>query len=237
MNRLACFSLFAACLATVLSQPIHAGKPGGGGGGGTSNSLGPVTITPDLTSFEDRYADLGGVLDHHTGLIWGYDSYSMGGLGSTLDGSGGLLAVGANAQYLDEFGYLVNFYGDPGTPNNPNINYDPAIEGVFQNALDVAQHFTWRLPTVAEARDAVSRGLFTYGAGGCNIYFGSPTYSEPDITPATGWRWTSNLGGKVRGGIDSAWYWDLEDGSAALIGNSVIFAIWVRTASPNELGP
>ncbi len=88
----------------------------------------------------------------------------------------------------------------------------------------------------SEARDAVSRGLFTYGDGGCNVYFGSPTYSVPDVSPANGWRWSSDLGGKVKGGLDSAWYWDLEDGSAALIGNSVIYAIWVRTASPAELG-
>lgn len=228
MKRLACFSLFAACLAAILSQATHAGKTSGGGG--TSNSLGPVTITPDLVSFEDRYSDLGGVLDHHSGLIWGYDSYSMGGFGSTLDGSAGLLAVGENAEYLDELEFLVNVWLDPTRGN------DPATAAIYESALSVAEQFTWRLPTVAEARDAVSRGLFTYGTGGCNVYFGSPTYSVPDVVPATGWRWSSNLGGKVKGGLDSAWYWDLEDGSAAVIGNGVIFAIWVRTATAAELG-
>jgi hypothetical protein len=153
----------------------------------------------------------------------------MGGFGVTLDG--GLLAVGENAEYLDELEYLVNFYGDQN-----NINYDPVIDAIFENALSVAERYTWRLPTTAEARDAVSRGLFTYGNGGCNVYFGSPTYSAPDVVPATGWRWTSNLGGKVKGGLDSAWYWDLKDGTAAVIGNSSIPAIWVRTATPAELG-
>jgi hypothetical protein len=240
MKRLACFSLFAACVAVVLSQPTHAGKPSGGGGGGSSNSLGPVTITPDLTSFQNRYADLGGVLDHETGLIWGYDCYSMG-VDATLDGSGGLLTVEADAVYLGVIQWLVNFYGYKYIGNNPknppNINYDPVIAAEVQTALEVAQQFTWRLPTVAEARDAVARGLFTYGDGECNVYFGSPAYPEPDVAPANGWRWSSNLAGKARGGVDSAWYWDLEDGSAAVIPNSAIGAIFVRTATPEELGP
>ena len=206
-----------ACSAALMAHLALAGK--------TGNTLGPVTITPVPADFVDRYADLGGVLDTTTGLIWSYDSYSMGGFGVTLDGSSGLLAVGANAEYLDELQYLVNFWNDPTRGNNP------ATATIYQNALTVAKQFTWRLPTVAEARDAVSRGLFTYGAGECNVYYGSPTFTAPGVALSPGWRWSSDLGGKVKGGLDSAWYWDLYDGSAALIGNSSMGVIWVRTAN------
>src|SRR5258708_2586195 len=67
-----------ACSAALMAHLALAGK--------TSNTLGPVTISPVPADFVNHFADLGGVLDTTTGLIWGYDSYSMGGFGVTLDG-------------------------------------------------------------------------------------------------------------------------------------------------------
>jgi hypothetical protein len=186
-----------------------------------AGQLGDFRVIREI--FEDRYADLGGVLDTSTNLVWGYDAHSFSGIDITLSW---LAQIGDNGAYLYCLNWALNYYSDP-----TSINYDPVKAAEMQSALTIAEQYTWRRPTVTEARDAVAKGLFTYGAGGCNIYYGSPIAPNgPFISDPGTFRWTSVAAKPARGGALSAWAWEPDDGFAELISDSAISCIWVRTA-------
>lgn len=214
--RVFLFTILAASVLVVSASIGTAGKSAG-------NTLPPVTVTPEPDIFESRYSDLGGVLDTSTKLVWGYDSHSFSGIGITLSW---LAQIGDDGAYLYCLNWALNEYSDPA-----NINYDPVKAADMQAALNVAEQYTWRRPTVTEARDAVAKGLFTYGAGGCNVYYGSPIAPNgPYISDPNLFRWTSVAGKPARGRTLSAWAWEPDDGYAELLADSAISCIWVRTA-------
>src|SRR5262245_38272151 len=77
--------LAAAVVVTSATAFIgEAAKPPGGGGSG--DTLPPVTPAYNFAVFQDRYADLGGVLDTSTGIVWGYDAASINGPGWSFTG-------------------------------------------------------------------------------------------------------------------------------------------------------
>src|SRR5690606_17219841 len=75
------------------------------------------------------------------------------------------------------------------------------------------QYNDWRLPTVAEARDAIAKGIFTAGDGGLNLWTQHPADSV-STPPRGGTRyWTSDYSGKKTGN-DTAWAYHADNGAA-----------------------
>ena len=98
---------------------------------------------------------------------------------------------------------------------------------IFIAAADVADQFTWRLPTQQEAETAIANGLFTYGEGGFNGYDGSPRIGLS--IPWNNLTWTSTLSKSKK----QAWAYRPMDGGYGFIGiTSTVNCMFVRTHVP-----
>jgi hypothetical protein len=200
-------TITAAILAMHGAEAI-AGKP-------SSNTLPPVTIVVDGEAFEYR-PDLGGVYDTRRGIVWGYSFVQV--TNTTTNQNY------AKNQIVPQYANILDSAGD-----NALARGDLDAAAAFYDAADAAASFTnWRLPTLTEARDAVSRGLFTYGATGLNMWTGSPADTVFGL-PYNGIpTWTSDTG-KLRGSA-AGWVFGPHDGGAFLTSaTSSVDAIMVRS--------
>jgi len=140
----------------------------------------PVSVNYVPGVYENRYADLGGVLDTTTGLLWGYEPYGQ----LANYGIDFAWATTIHQRYLDLLASLAS---------TPPAEGQPDDRAVYQAAYDVAVQRFWRVPTVFEARDAVSKGLFTFGEGGCDMYYSSPVNTQPGVAYSVySLRWSSS---------------------------------------------
>lgn len=172
------FSLttLAAASALVPAIPLSAAPPSSSTPKVSSKPYPPLTVTPVPEAFESRYDDLGGVLDLTNGVIWGYEPHPA--LWSS--NTGFQSATDVNDGYLEILAVLA-------------ATLPPETAPLAAAAYDVAVQRTWRWPTVFEARDAVAKGLFTFGEGGLNLYYKSPLDEVPDISYGVSVvRWTSS---------------------------------------------
>jgi len=214
--------LVAMCCLGVLSSPAWSQKKSGGS---SSTSMPPVTIVLEASSFEYR-PDLGGVYDRTRGIVWGYSLTGINNSGSSYNFA---MSLGSTyAAVMDKAGddaeaeyyYLLATYGiaDPARL--------VAAEALWAAAAVASQYTNWRPPTLTEARDATSRGLFTYGASGLNMWTGSPADTVFGLPYDGRSTWTSDKGK----GKDVAWTFNPKDGSGWLIGmGSSVDAIMVRS--------
>lgn len=98
---------------------------------------------------------------------------------------------------------------------------------LYEAAADVADQFTWRLPTQQEAQAALANGLFTYGAEGFDSYDASPRIGFTIPNNVLTWSSTLSKANKF------AWCYRPLDGSNGNIGvNSTVNAIFVRKQVP-----
>ena len=152
-----------------------AAPPGGSTPKVSSKPYPPLAVTPIPEAFEDRYADLGGVVDLTNGVIWGYELNALSFSNYTFQPASQI-----NQWYLDILAQLA-------------ATLPPETAPILAAAYEVAAQRSWRWPTVFEARDAVAKGLFTFGGGGLNLYYGSPLYEAPSTSYGLSVvRWTSS---------------------------------------------
>ncbi|XZE19442.1 hypothetical protein SH449x_004761 [Pirellulaceae bacterium SH449] len=216
-------TLFAICCVCAVSSSAWAQRSGGS----TLKSMPPVTITVQAASFEYR-PDLGGVYDRTRGIVWGY---SLTGYSNSSSTHKFAMSLGsAYASQLKKAGddkeayyyYLLVTYGI----DDPSLL--EAAEKLWSAADVAALSNNWRIPTLSESRDAVSRGLFTYGVGGLNMWTGSPADVNFGLPYDGILTWTSNT--EKSKGSTSAWAFSPRDGGALLIGiGSTADAIVVRS--------
>jgi hypothetical protein len=171
-------SSLAAVSAVLGSRSLFAAPPSSPEPKVSTKPYPPLSITPIPEAFEDRYDDLGGVLDLTNGVIWGYEPF-----GALVNYSSSFYGgqVGVHQSYLD----ILAMRALTGAT--------PEEAAIFAAAYQVAAQRTWRWPTVFEAREAVAKGLFTFGEGGVNLYFASPLYDTPGVSYfLSSSRWTSS---------------------------------------------
>ena len=139
-------------------------KKSSGGTKVPTKALPPLSVNFVPGVFFNRYADLGGVLDVQTGIIWGHEVF------------GGLINAGASFSGVLQIDATYK-----------TVLLERATSGVeaeqpiYAAAYAIAAQRTWRAPTVFEARDAVQKGLFTFGLGGCNLYYSTPVSVAPGV--------------------------------------------------------
>lgn len=227
----------------VLAAGITAGlaaKPNNNGGGGTSTveSYPPVEPAHNFEAFEDR-PDLGGVLDSETNVVWGYSYYAITTAGATYGGS-----LSASDRYPACFAERAAYHQGWGEyyqnraleePDQAEL-YEAVAAEEFRTAQALVdagaiatQYDNWRLPTLAEARSAIAKGLFTYGDEGLNMWTTHPANLEA-TSPQNGLHWTADYAGK-RKGNDTGWAYSALDGSAVRT-TGVCLEIMVRTNQP-----
>jgi len=200
--------LALAGAATLPEAPSVYGAPQSGTKPKTpKKALRPLTINVTPEAFESRYGDLGGVLDLSNGVIWGYEPYAS------------MVNYGINymtaSQVDDNYKTLLAARAN---------SSDPTEAALFAEALAVADMRSWRWPTVFEARAAVEKGLFTFGPGGCNLFYGAPDHAEPGVSYSVYHsRWSSSTlnDGRVH-------LWSAGDGGTHLtVKSSAVLAIVV----------
>ena len=230
-----------ACCALLAMNVAFGAKPGGGGGGGDKDTRPPVTPAHNFTVFESR-PDLGGVLDTSTNVVWGY-SFGVEGM-HNFDYTSALLAPARYPSMLLETAQKNQEYAEyclqqmESDPERAHLwqaeadKYFATVQPLTDAGTVASQYGNWRLPTFAEAQDAVAKGLFTYGDGGLNKWTWHPAYPPPMAPEGTGWYWSADAGGKKPGGGDSGWTFNAFDGSGWRI---VAFSrvLVVRTHTPN----
>src|SRR6187402_2793502 len=69
-------TLAAASAALIPGIQVNAAPPSSSTPKVSSKPYPPLAVTPIPEAFEDRYDDLGGVLDLTNGVIWGYEPYA-----------------------------------------------------------------------------------------------------------------------------------------------------------------
>lgn len=238
----------SSCLLVMSSSALAAKPDGGGSGGGgknTTTSLPAVTPNYDFAAFEWR-PDLGGVHDKTRNIVWGY---SLAGV--TNGNITHINALPADTWYAQMFathaqnkqndGNLLLSLAEVETDPIRKAKYEADAADCFeavpilQEAGNIAsQYNNWRLPTLAEARDVTSRGLFTQGATGLNMWTGSPVDETPTL-PYSGWRstWCSDTSTVKVQGSAMAWYFYPINGEAFIATRtSGLDCIVVRNYTP-----
>lgn len=187
-------SSLGAAGTAFCSRGVLAGKPGGSSPQVSTKPYPPLAVAPVPEAFEDRYADLGGVLDLTNGVVWGYEPFASL-VNAAINYSEGVV----NERYLWAF-------------EDRAAHSTPEEHAILAEAQAIAAQFTWRWPTVFEARDAVAKGLFTFGEGGVDMYYGSPLYAVPAVSYGVGnLRWSSS---EAKGLVHA---WSAADGGTRLI--------------------
>jgi hypothetical protein len=199
--------------------------------------------------------DLGGWLDTQTNLVWGYSFNDLQGHGITqsmaVDAAADYanvlydmaLALSAQADQEEDHADWQMEQGDIALANgDPELAADwyAAAEANYAEAQalrdsipfveaagDVADQFTWRLPTKAESQTALTNGLFTYGPNGFDSYDSSPLIGFQIPWNVLTWTSTKTSNGR------NCWAYRPLDGSGGNIGvNSQVNAIFVRKHVP-----
>lgn len=245
MKRMLTPVSIVATLAVLCCSILEAGKPK------------PPPPPPDPATIYQWRPELGGWLDTTRNLVWGYNTFpDVLGYGITLNMAiqraatypGMLYDMGlrleGDADYYDDLGdrYTVraNEYLAAGDLVNAQKYFDQANGAYAQAdekrasipacvaAGDAASQFNnWRVPTEAEALDAIAKRLFTYGAGGFNGYDHSPYLGlQPDTNNAN---WTTTLSKNKQQAV----VYRPSSGESGYYGvNSQISCIYVRTHVP-----
>lgn len=239
-----CLVFALACLASA-SSAFAGKKPGG--------NPPPPPPPPDPATIYEYRADLGGWLDTTRNLVWGYNCQPIEGP-KTLNQAKTFAANYATAlanyaiNYLPGQADLYEMQADWQTEQGnaalaagnvalaedwfaaAEVNYARAQlhrDSIAPTlaAAEVASNYTWRVPTQAEATDAMWKGLFTYGEGGLNGYDQDPLLGLQQVYQH--FHWTTTLKKQT------AFVYNPTNGDTGFIGvNSGIYCIVVRTHVP-----
>jgi hypothetical protein len=164
------------CLALMMAV-TQAAKPGSG----PDTTFVPTPQFP-AEGVYDFDAELGGVLDLETGLVWGYDCTVL---------------TNSNATYSGADSYFA--------ANYPQILFNSG----FPNEAVVAAEHEWRVPTLDEHKRAYANGLFVYGNKVWN-FDASPAAGFQPVAYEGGPRWCSDPATKGKPG--KAWFFDIGSG-------------------------
>lgn len=180
-------------------------------------TLPPVTPDHQFEDFEYR-PELGGVLDKRLNVVWGYSYVQL---------EGGWTSY----SYVNNFiapNYSLILTGNGDELHAANLLLEAEL--YYAAAAAAAQYNNWRAPTLDEARSACTRGLFTFGDGGLNLWTPDPLAS-PGLPYDGVLTWTSTTEGK--GKSMRGWAYNPADGGAMLTGlGSALDVILVRTHTP-----
>jgi hypothetical protein len=211
-----------AAAAGVLSS-LQAAKP---------TAPPPPPPPPDPFVIYEWRPELGGWLDKQTNLVWGYSSFAATGSWSTFSWANGVAAdysgmlsdaadaLEARADYsqgkandnyaLWEQAVIDGDEVDEAYYWDRYVRYQALADAQYADvpefqeaALDAAQFTNWRLPSKAEAVDALNKGLFSYGAGKFNSYDCSPGLGNQGLANGGVTTWTSDTA--KTGGKAGAW--------------------------------
>lgn len=246
MKRSVGFLLTVLTLAALISSGPATAKP--------PRNPPPPPPPPDPTVIYQWRPDLGGILDTQTNLVWGYSFYDLKGYGITQAMATSAAADYADILYdIAEFDIpafaaqneaaaeerqaqgdaalaagdveLANRYYARAQEYRDKADADLDSIPLYMDAADVADQFTWRLPTQQEAQRAIGNGLFTYGDGGFNGYDATPRIGFSPVIELFTWTTT-----KVKKNV---WVFKPLSGAGVEAGvNSQINAIFVRTHVP-----
>lgn len=254
MSRRRLLSALLLCFATVcglgIASTLEAAKPA---------PPPPPPPPPNPAAIYVWREDLGGWLDTSRNLIWGYSlsqsrSMSFSYNGAVNAGANYALHLSDEAVFREGRGVYCETQGDnnlalaiqaeaAGDLDLAAYHYDRAdryyaladtyfADAVaFLDASDLAgQYNNWRIPTKAEALDAVSKGLFTYGVDGFNSYDCSPAVGNQGLSYGSRASWTADT--QKVGGKPGAWAFWPGGGTSLVTQTSGCDTFHVRTYVP-----
>jgi hypothetical protein len=186
----------------------------------------------------DWRPDLGGWLDKSANLVWGYQPTTFTTAVYNWDFARNVarnypqVLADTSAERFNESQYYASL---------AEAEPDPLWKAAFASwsdeayrdfvalaaaAADASKYTNWRMPSLAEYRNAYSRGLFTQGPTGFNMDFGPQDGYQPGLRAM---QWTTDLLKSKK----SAWVYGVNDDGQLAIGlNSGVTHLVIRNHTP-----